>query len=428
MASIRFALLSCLNRHGQQTMDDLESQITDVPRKQIYNNLQPAKRENLISTDKDIVTGLPAYKITDAGKQWLAERGADDSEPAQQGGDVESVTASEVTDSDIAVKTTPVIVVTIAGPVGVGKTAVAKSVDEVLSAYDVDVRFEDDSEAREARDLALGELNPVTATVLLRVETELPVCCGADNVMATTASEVTGEYRTQVQNLTNQNRLLTSENAALRSHSLMLGNIAELVSPFDQESGATTLGVVETMVQLIGDQKSELDLAQQLVHRQELEAEQYKERIATLESNGDLLAETERFPNYKTLADSMVGELDGWRGLASLHGCSSPETLGDILKQRTDEMKRLRAENTALKILNEAMPGFGAAHEAIKADKNPPFYVSVGRNTGPQIHKDIEVATRRMKSIVRRGDPAGLVLVPILKAIKGVEIVEVKSA
>lgn len=40
------------------------------------------------------------------------------------------------------------------------------------------------------------------------------------------------------------------------------------------------------------------------------------------------------------------------------------------LEELRSESTRLRAENTALKTLNEAMPGFGAAHEATKNQSN----------------------------------------------------------
>lgn len=413
MKSIRFLILSCLGQHGELTMEDLELQIDGASRKQIYNNLQPAKSENLVSARKDDVTGQPAYRLTESGKAWLAGKGCD----ALPDEAVQDTVEPEVKDSLTTETEAPVITITIAGPVGAGKTAIARAIDQVLTAGNALVRFEDEAECIEARTLALGEPNPITASILLRMEYAPPVCCGAAKVMATTAAELSGEYRAQLDTLTEQNRLLSAENSALRAHSLMLGQIAEVSEQYQQLGDATTLDVVAAMVSRITDLESAVDLSQQTIHQQELEAEQHKERIATLEVNGDLLANPIE-----------SDELAGWRELASLHGCANPESLGIVVKVRTREMDRLKVENTALKTLNEAMPGFGAAYEANRADKKPPFYVSIGRDTGPQIHKDIEVAIRRMKSIVRRGDEAALVLVPILKAIKGVEVVEVKSA
>lgn len=424
MKSIRYALLKCLKDHGEQTMDDLELQLVDFQKNKIYSNLQAAKSEQLVSMRPDDVTRRPAYKITAKGKAWLSEKGetkaADDPEasndelaPANQSViAVEPVKDSLTTDAGV-----PVITVTIAGPVGTGKTAIARELDKALANVGTTARFDDEAECMEARHLALGNLNPISAQVVIAIENGHPPCCGAARVMATTAAEVSGEYRAQMGLLTEQNRLLSAENSALRAHSLMLGQIAEVSEQYQQLGDATTLDVVTAMVSRITDLESAVDLSQQTIHQQELEAEQNKERIATLEVNGDLLANPIE-----------SDELAGWRELASLHGCANPESLGIVVKVRTREMDRLKVENTALKTLNEAMPGFGAAYEANRADKKPPFYVSIGRDTGPQIHKDIEVAIRRMKSIVRRGDEAALVLVPILKAIKGVEVVEVKSA
>lgn len=61
-----------------------------------------------------------------------------------------------------------------------------------------------------------------------------------------------------------------------------------------------------------------------------------------------------------------------------------------MLAEETNEVVRLRAENLALKTLNESMPGFGAAYEAQKAKKQTqprrPFSVTglVGFHTGSQ--------------------------------------------
>lgn len=62
--------------------------------------------------------------------------------------------------------------------------------------------------------------------------------------------------------------------------------------------------------------------------------------------------------------------LEQWRQIAIASGAGTPEELAEILADLRSESTRLRAENTALKTLNEAMPGFGAAHEATKNQSN----------------------------------------------------------
>jgi len=369
MKSTRFALLKCLQIHGEQTLDDLETQLSELKRDKIYSNLQAAKSDQFVSARPDVVTRRPAYKLTEKGKEWLAGKGistvddvqatpnTDTSTPISSEPDVPALTAAP--ESEV-----PVIGINIVGPVGIGKTLVASMIDQMLSAHDVQVEFESEDEANEARTQPYGELNPISGKVRIQVEHDShPVCCGAARVIATTAAEVSGEYRAQLDELTAQNRLLTAENSALRQHSVMLGEISNVVERFDKLGDDTTLGVVTTMAQMIDSLQDSVNESIDTVRRQAEQASKDKARIAVLESNGDLLTE-------------------------------------------------------AAKV---------SAPVVIAAGK-PPFYVSIGRDTGPQIHKEIGPATRRMKSIVRRGDKVGLVLVPILKAVPGVELVEVKAA
>lgn len=71
MKSIRKDLFSCLNKHGEQTMDELETRLPGYSRSQISNNINAARNEELIGRDKDVVTGQPAYKLTATGKKRL---------------------------------------------------------------------------------------------------------------------------------------------------------------------------------------------------------------------------------------------------------------------------------------------------------------------------------------------------------------------
>lgn len=71
--SIRKDLFICLNKHGEQTMDELVTRLDGYTRGQISNNLQAARTEQLVIRTNDGITGQPAYKLTDSGKKRLAE-------------------------------------------------------------------------------------------------------------------------------------------------------------------------------------------------------------------------------------------------------------------------------------------------------------------------------------------------------------------
>lgn len=73
MKSIRKDLFECLDKHGEQTMDDLVNRIDGYTRGQLSNNLQAARKEELIASRRDDVTGGPCYKLTPAGKDRLKE-------------------------------------------------------------------------------------------------------------------------------------------------------------------------------------------------------------------------------------------------------------------------------------------------------------------------------------------------------------------
>lgn len=73
MKSIRKDLFVCLQKNGETTMDELVTMLPAWTRGQLSNNVQAARKEGLASSRKDDVTGLPAYRLTEAGKVRLAE-------------------------------------------------------------------------------------------------------------------------------------------------------------------------------------------------------------------------------------------------------------------------------------------------------------------------------------------------------------------
>lgn len=73
MKSIRKDLFVCLQKNGETTMDELVTMLPAWTRGQLSNNIQAARKEGLVSSRKDDVTGLPAYRLTEDGKVRLAE-------------------------------------------------------------------------------------------------------------------------------------------------------------------------------------------------------------------------------------------------------------------------------------------------------------------------------------------------------------------
>lgn len=69
--SIRTAILEACAKHGMLTMDDLSRETGEKDQKRLAQNVGAAKQEKLIERDRDDVTGLPAYRITDAGRARL---------------------------------------------------------------------------------------------------------------------------------------------------------------------------------------------------------------------------------------------------------------------------------------------------------------------------------------------------------------------
>ena len=71
MKSIRQAILSTLNTHGELTVDGMLDQITSFDRKTIGANVAQLVTEQLATRRKDDFTGAPAYRITDLGKSRI---------------------------------------------------------------------------------------------------------------------------------------------------------------------------------------------------------------------------------------------------------------------------------------------------------------------------------------------------------------------
>lgn len=82
------------------------------------------------------------------------------------------------------------------------------------------------------------------------------------------------------------------------------------------------------------------------------------------------------------------------------------------------EIGRLRAENKALKILNTAMPGFGATHKAISAG---PFVVRTVGKPPRFTTKHANAQATAMSAARQHGAAEVFALVPMGKAVRGAE-------
>lgn len=71
MKSIRQAILTTLNTHGELTVDGMLDQITDFDRKTISSNVAQLVTEQLATRRKDDFTGAPAYRVTELGKSRI---------------------------------------------------------------------------------------------------------------------------------------------------------------------------------------------------------------------------------------------------------------------------------------------------------------------------------------------------------------------
>lgn len=69
--SMRLDILQCIAR-DIVAIDDIIAEIGGDAKK-VRNNLQAARTDKLIASYADDVTKRPAYKLTDAGREWLKE-------------------------------------------------------------------------------------------------------------------------------------------------------------------------------------------------------------------------------------------------------------------------------------------------------------------------------------------------------------------
>jgi DNA-binding MarR family transcriptional regulator len=72
MSSIRAQLLAAIHRNGQLTNQELADS-TEIPAKQVQQNVSALRQEYLLERIKDDVTGLPASRLTDKGKKWCKD-------------------------------------------------------------------------------------------------------------------------------------------------------------------------------------------------------------------------------------------------------------------------------------------------------------------------------------------------------------------
>lgn len=111
---------------------------------------------------------------------------------------------------------------------------------------------------------------------------------------------------------------------------------------------------------------------------------------------------------------SIEANRDAWRNtIGNISGEDSPANAEAYFKS-------LRAENIALKTLNESMPGFGALHEALKTPAA--FVVAVPKKPLRKFAK-VDKAKAAALASARDGSGCGEVfaLVPVGKAVRGVE-------
>lgn len=73
MKTIRQNLFEAIARASEATIDELLDAVDGMSRKQIQDNCIASRTEGLLASRKDDTTGLPAYRLTEAGKARLAK-------------------------------------------------------------------------------------------------------------------------------------------------------------------------------------------------------------------------------------------------------------------------------------------------------------------------------------------------------------------
>ena len=70
MTTKRKLIMATLAKQGTSILDDMAG-LTGYPRKNLQGNLKACIVDGLVDKLKDDVTGLPAYKVSTKGQQWL---------------------------------------------------------------------------------------------------------------------------------------------------------------------------------------------------------------------------------------------------------------------------------------------------------------------------------------------------------------------
>lgn len=113
--------------------------------------------------------------------------------------------------------------------------------------------------------------------------------------------------------------------------------------------------------------------------------------------------------------------IEGWLRLAKEFECKSIPELRVFINAAVDKLDRLRsvkAENSALTILNESMPGFGAVHKALSGRG---YLVRVPKKAPRVFNKRSNAEAAAMASAKQHGTVNVFALVPVGKAIRGAE-------
>ena len=113
--------------------------------------------------------------------------------------------------------------------------------------------------------------------------------------------------------------------------------------------------------------------------------------------------------------------VDGWLDLAMEFECKSIPELRVFINAAVDKLDRLRsvkAENSAMTILNESMPGFGAVHKALSGRA---YLVRIPKKAPRVFSKRSNAEAAAMSAAKQRGTVNVFALVPVGKAIRGSE-------
>ena len=145
MTTKRKQILKAIALASLATIDDLELS-TGLTRKNLQDNLKATVEANLIERQRDDITGLPAYKLTKAGRAWL-EKDKDDSssKPAAKISSVTPAGGGDISPAAVASDHLPVSASSDEGaaatePPTRDKMPVAASSGETLTALDIAVR------------------------------------------------------------------------------------------------------------------------------------------------------------------------------------------------------------------------------------------------------------------------------------------------